>query len=138
MPQSPNKQHDLATYTKANVRGRKTRNPGYQPGNYWVLCDRCGMAIRAQDIRITWDNLAVCPDDWEHRHEQDFVRGRQDRIAPEGPVRSDEGDGALFIESFCTTNTCIVGVAIAGCAFVGNTLRVAYTSQIPQGTFGGL
>lgn len=135
MSQAPHQQHDLASYSRSTAAGKKTRNPGYQPGNYWVLCDRCGMSIRSSDAKMTWDGFFVCPKDWEIRHEQDFVRGRQDQIAPSGPVRSDEGDGTLFIPSFCTTNTCICGVAIAGCAFVGNTLRVAYTSQIPQGTF---
>lgn len=120
---------------QGNARGHKTRNPGYRHGNYWFLCDRCGCVIRAGEGRMTWDGLFVCPDDWEIRHEQDFVRVRRDQIVPEGPIRP-EGDGDLFIESFCPTNTCINGIAIAGCAIAGNTLRVAYTSSVPEPTFG--
>lgn len=85
---------------------------------------------------MTWDGLFVCPDDWEIRNEQDFVRARTDRIAPEGPVRSDEGDGGIFIPSFCTTNTSIADVAIAGCLVADNILRQAYSSQTPTPTFG--
>lgn len=120
---------------KGNARNKHTRNPGYQPGNYWFLCDVCGCDIRAGEGRMRWDGYFVCPDDWEIRHEQDFVRARTDRIAPEGPIRPDEGDGAVFIPSFCTTNTCIADEAIADCAIADNTLRQAYTSQIPDPTF---
>lgn len=119
-----------------NARGKHTLDPGWDPTNYWFLCDRCGCDIRAQDGRMTWDGLFVCPDDWEPRHEQDFVRTRADKIIPDGPLRPDEGDGALFIESFCLTNSAICDVGYAGCAIAGNTLRIAYSFQIPEATFG--
>lgn len=67
--------------------GKHTRNPGYRPGNHWVVCDRCGFDIRASEARETWDGLVVCPEDWEPRHPQDFVRGREDKQAAEDPVR---------------------------------------------------
>ena len=84
-----------------NVRGKRTRNPGYEPGNNWVECDICASTIRSQDARLTWDNYVVCPDDWEPRHPQDFVRGRQDRISAAGDgelglVRSESED--VFVE----------------------------------------
>lgn len=119
-----------------NARGKKTRAPGYKPGGYWALCDICGCAIRASEGHMRWDGYFVCPDDWEARHEQDFLRARTDRIAPQGPVRPDEGDGDTFIPSFCSTNTCITEVAIADCAICDNVLRQAYSSQIPDSTFG--
>lgn len=75
-----------------NVRGKKTRNPGFDPGNHWVQCDRCSAAIRAKDAMITWDNLVVCPDDWEIRHPQDFVRGRLDDIQAKEPRRPESPD----------------------------------------------
>lgn len=78
--------------TQRNVRGKKTRNPGYEPGNHWVQCDRCSASIRAEDAMITWDNLVVCPDDWEIRHPQDFVRGRYDDIVAKEPRRSEGPD----------------------------------------------
>jgi len=78
--------------TQRNVRGKKTRNPGFEAGNHWVQCDRCAAAIRAEDALETWDNLIVCPDDWEIRHPQDFVRGRYDDIRAKGLVRSEAAD----------------------------------------------
>lgn len=59
--------------------GKHTRNPGYIPGDHWVTCDRCGFHIRASDAMETWDGLIVCPEDWEPRHPQDFVRTRADK-----------------------------------------------------------
>ncbi len=124
----------LPPIERRNVRGQKTRSPGYQPGNHWLTCDRCGCFVRSAAAKKTWDGYVVCPDDWEPRHPQDFVRSRNDRIAPEGYVRSD-GDGSIFIQSFCETNSSIIGVAIVGCAIVGNTKRQAFTSEIPTSTF---
>ena len=81
---------------RKNVRGKRTRNPGYDPGNHWLDCDRCGCTIRKNDAMITWDDLVVCPDDWEPRHPQDFVRGRADDQSAKAPVRSEPVD--TFIE----------------------------------------
>jgi len=56
------------------------RNPKseYIPGDYWVICDRCGFKYRRSECRLTWDNLLVCRKDWEPRHPQDFVRSKRD------------------------------------------------------------
>ena len=78
--------------TQRNARGEKTRNPGYEPGNYWVECDRCGCSIREEHAKETWDGLVVCPDDFEMRHPQDFVRGIADDISPKGLIRPDTVD----------------------------------------------
>lgn len=71
------------------VIGKRTRNPGYEPGNHWVDCDRCGATIRTKDAKLTWDNLVVCPNDWEPRHPQDFVKGREEDPSAKGLVRSE-------------------------------------------------
>lgn len=82
---------------KKDVKGKKTRNPGYLPGNHWVACDRCGIAVRSKDAMKTWDDLVVCPNDWEPRHPQDFVRGVEDVTAAQGLVNSEPSD--LFASS---------------------------------------
>jgi hypothetical protein len=40
----------------------------------------------------------VCPDDWEPRHEQDFTRSTEDRIAAQGFVRLDPEPTFVDIE----------------------------------------
>jgi hypothetical protein len=75
-----------------DVRGKKTANPGYQPGNHWVECQICACAVRSNDAKVRWDGAIVCPDDWEMRHPQDFVRGREDNIAAKGIVNPESPD----------------------------------------------
>ena len=55
--------------------------PSWVPGDPWIICDRCGFAVRMSQSRKTWDGLRVCPEDWEPRQPQDFVRGRIDKQA---------------------------------------------------------
>jgi hypothetical protein len=43
----------------------------YKPGDYLVICDRCGFQRYASECRMTWDNWFVCSDTcWEPKHEQ--------------------------------------------------------------------
>lgn len=43
----------------------------YKPGDYKVICDRCGFARLASECRMTWDGWFVCADTcWEPKHEQ--------------------------------------------------------------------
>ena len=103
---------------RRNVRGKRTRNPGYEPGNHWVECDISGAHIRAKDAMVTWDNLVVSPDDWEIRHPQDFVRARYDKIMTSEPRRSESED--VFIITACSPGA-KAGIAVAGCAVAGST-----------------
>lgn len=64
------------------------RNPGYEAGNPWVECDVCGFEYRQDVMKERWDNLVVCPQDYEVRHPQDFVRGREDDQTVKGLQRS--------------------------------------------------
>ena len=52
----------------------------YIPGEFNVTCDVCSKKIKTQDAKQRWDGLIVCPSDFEHRHEQDYVRARTDKI----------------------------------------------------------
>jgi hypothetical protein len=67
--------------------------------------------------------MVVCPDDWEPRQPQDFVRGRHDKIAADEPRRPDRD---IFIDD-CPPSA-IIGIAISGCAVVG-----VQTNPIPEG-----
>jgi hypothetical protein len=100
---------------RKNARGKKNANPGFISGDHWVACDICACAIRASDSMNTWDNRVVCPDDWEPRHEQDFVRSREDKQTPQGNVRPEPTDDN-------TTNVVAYPAA---------------TSTVPPATFDG-
>ena len=46
--------------------------------SYNALCDSCGMKFKASELRVRWDGLWVCKDDFEFRHPSDFYRSRND------------------------------------------------------------
>ncbi len=128
------KANSEANIPMRNARGKKTRSPGWKAGNHWVYCDLCSSAIRAKDAKKTWDNLIVCPDDWEPRHPQDFVRGRRDDIRAKEPVRSEPAD--RFIDQVHETRSAIAGFAIAGCAIAGMEAdQFGGSTPIPPPTF---
>ena len=54
----------------------------FELGTYKAQCDRCGFEFKARQLRKEWNGLRVCGDCFEHRHPQDFVRGKPDRQAP--------------------------------------------------------
>lgn len=105
------------------------RNPGYEPGNHWVVCDVCGFDYRVDKIKERWDGLMVCPKDYELRHPQDFVRSTEEDSSAKGPVRTPPEPE--FVDWECETLTPVVGEAIAGCSIAGYE-----PLSVPTGTFG--
>jgi hypothetical protein len=92
----------------------------------------CGCDVRHFDAMKTWDGKIVCPNDWEPRHEQDFVRGRADDTAAKGLVRPPSTDTFIFFGSVCTTNAALADIGQAGCATVGVT-EVGILAQTMDG-----
>lgn len=52
----------------------------YISGQFNVICDVCSKKIKSGIAKKRWDGFIVCPEDFEFRHPQDFVRARQDKI----------------------------------------------------------
>ena len=71
----------------------KGQNPGWQAGNYWVVCDTCGFDYRVRETRLTWDNFLVCEKCWEPRHPQEYVRGIRDKQSV--PIARPEPDTSM-------------------------------------------
>ena len=88
----------------------------YLSGDEWFICDVCGGKFRRSVGKVRWDNLLVCPADFELRHPQDFVRAKIDKIVIENP-RPRPAD--VFVGPVCSTNTSTPGVAVPGCAIPG-------------------
>lgn len=54
---------------------------GYQTGNNWDTCDRCGFERRVAELAEEWNGLTVCKDTcYETRHPQDFLRVKEEQI----------------------------------------------------------
>tara|TARA_R110000751_G_scaffold249031_3_gene348780 strand:+ start:1658 stop:1972 length:315 start_codon:yes stop_codon:yes gene_type:complete len=75
-----------------STHGQHTKSPGYQQGNHWVECQRCGFDYREDNMRMEWTGLKVCGDCWEIRHPQDFVRGVEDNQAAQGIVNTVQAE----------------------------------------------
>lgn len=57
--------------------------PRYDKGSWITTCDVCGRRYKSNELIKRWDGLMCCPDDWEIRQPQDFVRGVADtQVAP--------------------------------------------------------
>ena len=71
----------------------------FKSGSWNIICDRCCKKIKAEATKIDWQGLIVCPNCYEQRHPQDFVRSRQDKITvpyirpPADIFIIDVGDG---------------------------------------------
>ncbi len=52
------------------------------PGQWKVVCDRCGERLKSNALRREWTGLMVCSGCFENRHSQEFVRGKADNMAP--------------------------------------------------------
>jgi hypothetical protein len=54
----------------------------YVAGQWNALCMRCGFKFKSSRIRREWTGLRVCQGCLDHRHPQEFVKGKADRQAP--------------------------------------------------------
>lgn len=82
--------------------------PRYDKGDWKTSCDVCGRIFKATLLRRRWDGLMTCPDDWETRQPQDFVRGKADIQAPKWTKPESQ-------DVFSSANMpFIAGFAIAG------------------------
>ena len=51
-------------------------------GDYNAVCFECGRKRKASTLRKHWQGYYVCPEHWEPRQPQDFVRSIPDVITP--------------------------------------------------------
>lgn len=63
----------------------------WKPGDPNAICDVCGFKYKLSQLRKRWDGLMCCPQDWNIRQPQDFVRGVRDQrpipmARPEAPI----------------------------------------------------
>lgn len=106
----------------------------FKLGDWNARCDRCGRKRKGSELRQQWNNLWVCPEHWEPRQPQDFVRSIVENPTP--PFVRNPSD--VFVQdgagAFCTPTgrTAIAGVGIAGCAVAG-FIDPAYDPNVDDG-----
>lgn len=89
-------------------------------GEWNITCDVCSKKIKAHEAKQRWDGFIVCPEDYETRQPQDFVKAQVDKITVPftRPIPAYVFTDVPYI---CTIDgmTGIVGFAISGCSIVG-------------------
>lgn len=58
------------------------RTDYYRPGDWNAICFECGRKRKASELRKHWQGYYVCPEHFEPRHPQDFVRATPDIQTP--------------------------------------------------------
>lgn len=85
----------------------------WRPGDWLAVCYECGRKRQASHLRKHWQGYFVCPEHWETRQPQDFVRATPDIQTPPWtqPMPAD-----TFV-AFCGPDdqTAIPGLATPGC-----------------------
>lgn len=51
-------------------------------GSWNAVCFQCGRKRKASQLKKHWQGYYVCPEHWEPRHAQDFVRSVPDHQTP--------------------------------------------------------
>lgn len=60
----------------------KGRADFWEGGEWNTVCYQCGRKRKASTLKRHWQGYYVCPEHWEPRQPQDFVRGVQDVQTP--------------------------------------------------------
>ena len=80
--------------------------PRYTSGDWKAICDICGRLFKASLLKKRWDGFQTCPDDFEIRQPQDFVRGVLDKQSTPW-VRDEAADS--FIPGTITAGQLLTG-----------------------------
>ena len=52
----------------------------FKSGEWNLICDSCAKKIKSSIAKQRWDGFIVCPNCYEQRHPQDFVKAKIDKI----------------------------------------------------------
>ena len=103
----------------------------YKSGDWNAECDVCGQKYKASKLKKRWDGLLVCSKDWEPRHPQDFVRGVKDTQST--PFTKDEAVDSITYTCGPCDQQAIAGIAVSGCAIVGQVTLSSIDLLVCQG-----
>ena len=86
----------------------------YVDGDWNAICYECGRKRKASELKRHWQGYYVCPEHWEPRHPQDFVRAPREVQSPPWtqPPPADVFTAVCTIEGLSG----IADMAVADCA----------------------
>jgi hypothetical protein len=76
----------------------------YKSGSWDVTCDRCGFIFKSDEVLKEWTGLIVCKSCFEHRHPQDLIKVKQDKITV--PFSRPEPPDTFITVPYNTTLEC--------------------------------
>ncbi len=85
-------------------------------GDWNAVCFQCGRKRKGSMLKKHWQGYWVCPEHWEPRQPQDFVRGVADVITP--PFQQPPEQVFNYVCSW-EGRQGVIGYAVVGCAIVG-------------------
>jgi hypothetical protein len=106
----------------------------YKAGSWNAVCDRCGFEFKAEELRKDWQGLMVCREDWEPRHEQDFIRTRTEKLVPPW-TRPETATDSEQVVCYLWENSSYADLATADCATADTTTQTyAFLLALKNGT----
>ncbi len=90
--------------------------PYFKLGTHNVICDRCGVKFKSDQVKKTWDGFYVCEADWEMRHILDFIKAP--RVIPailfSRPEGTDVDVGPTYISESTGSQDTTIPTAPSG------------------------
>jgi hypothetical protein len=104
----------------------------YKKGDWNSICYVCGFKRKASEMKLRWDGVYVCAQDWEIRQPQDFVRG----VPEEEPLpwtQPEPPDGFVSATEIGPFTNIVVGTPTIFVNSTPVTSGVDYTIELPEG-----
>ncbi len=104
----------------------------YASGDHNAVCYECGRKRKASQLKKHWQGYYVCPEHWEPRQPQDFVRSVPDVQTPPWaqPMPADTFAATVWQESLADSVT-LQGGNAASTYIAPTYIDVSYFEAIP-------
>lgn len=91
-------------------------------GKWNAICDVCGLKFKNTDLRKNWKGLMVCPQDFEYRNQQDFIKIRAEDGSP--PWTRPQGTDQFVEACDIWTSSPMADYGTADCMLVGGNTSI--------------
>ena len=106
----------------------------WKKGSWLAICDVCGMKYHSTDLKLRWDGVMCCQQDWNPRQSQDFVRGIPDPQAV--PWSRPDTQPQFVVNPVTDAITDFYGEFLID--FVNDIMVAFPTRVLPQGVFASV
>ncbi len=104
----------------------------YEQGGWNAVCFECGRKRKASRLKRHWQGYYVCPEHWEPRQPQDFVRAKADIQTPPW-VQPMPADTFRFLCDFWSSSA-MADYGVADCMRADSPIRIPFLIDTFQPT----